>query len=188
MRTTHLSTVHVFVATTWCQYWWEGRSSSEQISSNGHHMSIAMVEGARSHAWYLGDMVPMSQCIMGNCHIGTPVPWTEWQTDINFPQLLFVIGKNAGRCHHPRNLGQALRWLYELPMNNMCVMWQNVPILNMKYDVASVLTSVDSTLSRYMFSLSETLFSMLDLEWIFETSTNYAFHSAGRAHFWLVRR
>ena len=54
-----------------------------------------------SHVWYSGEGagpmsgiqgegVPMSQCIMGNVHMGTTPP-TEWQTDtcesITFRQL-----------------------------------------------------------------------------------------------------
>ena len=71
MRTAGLTIVRVSLVTTRCQY-----------------------QGVvRSHVWYLGEGVPMSQCIMGNGHIGTrsSLPWTVWQSDtcenITFPQL-----------------------------------------------------------------------------------------------------
>ena len=72
MRTAHLPTVCDLVATTRCQY--QGIihqvSKFEQVSSDGSQMSPA---GGWSVGPY-GALGPMSQCIIGNGHMGdTPI-------------------------------------------------------------------------------------------------------------------
>ena len=42
----------------------------KQVSSDDRQMSVT--EGGRSHVWYQEGEVPMSQCIMGNGHMGPP--------------------------------------------------------------------------------------------------------------------
>ena len=103
MRTARLPTVRVSVAK---EGWVSPVYKFEQVTSDDHQMSIAggggrfhfcyLGEGEEEiYIWYLGwwGGLPMSQCIMGTGHMGTP--WTEWQTDIceniTFPQLPWKV-------------------------------------------------------------------------------------------------
>ena len=95
-----MPTVHISVATTRCQYQWEGEGPKvkkfEQVSSYGHKMLLA---GSK-----IGAGGPV-QCIKGNGHKGSPFPlWTDRHIQVKtLPSRNFVWAVNIHKIDISNN-------------------------------------------------------------------------------------
>ena len=133
MHTTCLPTGHTFA--TRCQYWQRGPQTNkfEQVSSDGHQMSLAgapgprgvpclMSWGARARArgpicdvqgagtrTEEGALYNEIQCTMGNGHMGTPSPCQQTDTNKNmtFLQLRWRVVKMTSLSYC-----SGMRWIF----------------------------------------------------------------------------